>query len=258
MIRWNADPVAVSLGPFAIHWYGLFFAAAFIAGLHIMRRIYLREGRDPAEPDMFLAYAAAGVLVGARLGHCLLYDPGFFLAHPLEMLKIWEGGLASHGGAVGLVAAVWFFRRRFGSTDPLWLLDRIAIPAALGGALIRLGNFMNSEILGMPTDVPWAVVFERVDSLLRHPVQVYEAVAYALAFGGLLAAYRFRHAGRLRGALAGGFLLLIFSARFLLEFLKTPQAAYEAGFTLTVGQWLSLPFIIAGAWLVLRVPVRAA
>ncbi len=253
---WNADPVAITLGPIAVHWYGLLFAAGFFVGLRLMTRMYIREGRDPAELDLLFGYVVAGVLVGARLGHCLLYDPAYYFAHPLDILKIWEGGLASHGGVVGLVVAVWLFLRRAGGPELLWLLDRLAIPGALGGACIRLGNFMNSEIVGIPTTAPWAVVFERVDGLPRHPVQLYEAVAYALIFVALFGAYR-RGAGQRRGLLTGSLLALAFAARFGLEFFKTPQAAYEQGFVLTVGQWLSLPCILAGAWLAVRAWRRA-
>lgn len=254
---WNADPVAVTLGPIAVHWYGLLFAAGFFVGLRLMIRMYVREGRDPAELDRLLGYVVAGVVVGARLGHCLLYDPAYYLAHPLDILKIWEGGLASHGGVAGLIVAVWLFRRYPGGPDLLWLLDRVAIPGALGGACIRLGNFMNSEIVGLPTTVPWAVVFSRVDGLPRHPVQLYEALAYAVIFGVLLWAY-LRGAGRRRGLLTGSLLAMVFAARFVLEFFKTPQAAYEQGFALTVGQWLSVPCVVLGLWLVLRRPVDRA
>ena len=253
---WNVDPVAFTLGPLAVHWYGLLFGAGFFAGLRIMIRIYVREGRDPAELDSLFGYVVAGVLIGARLGHCLFYDPAYYLTHPQDILKIWEGGLASHGGAVGLMTAVWLFLRRADGPDLSWLFDRLAIPAALGGACIRLGNFMNSEIVGIPTTAPWAVVFERVDGLPRHPVQLYEAVAYALIFVALFGAYR-RGAGQRRGLLSGILLALAFAARFGLEFFKTPQAAYEQGFVLTVGQWLSLPCILAGAWLAVRAWRRA-
>ena len=157
MFYWNADPIAVSIGPLSIHWYGLLFAAAFIAGLQIMSRMFAREGRDRSDLDSLLAHVVVGALAGARLGHCLLYDPAYYLANPLEILKVWEGGLASHGGVAGILLAVWAFART--KNYPfLWLLDRIAVPAALGGAFIRVGNFMNSEIVGMPTIVSWAVI----------------------------------------------------------------------------------------------------
>jgi len=251
MFTWNADPIAVSLGPLSIHWYGLFFAAAFIAGLQIMGRMFAREGRDKNDLDALLGFVVIGALVGARLGHCLLYDPVYYLSNPLDILKIWEGGLASHGGVAGILVAVWAYSRT-GSYPFLWLLDRIAVPAVLGGAFIRIGNFMNSEIVGMPTIVPWAVIFARVDDLPRHPVQLYEAAAYVMIFAVLFSAWRAEGVRSRQGLLAGNFLVLVFAARLVLEFYKMPQAAYEAGFFLTVGQWLSVPCILAGLWLVAR------
>lgn len=249
MLHWNVDPVAFALGPITVHWYGIFFALAFWQGLMFMRRAYIREGRDPAELDLLLGYVAGGVLIGARLAHCFFYDPVFYTQHPLEILKIWKGGLASHGGTAGLVLGVWLFLRRFPQMDLLWLLDRLSIPGALGGMCIRLGNLMNSEILGVPATVPWAMVFERVDNVPRHPVQLYEALAYGV-IGAVLFLFSKTGLGRRKGALTGWCLLFIFGARFILEFFKTPQAVYEAGFTLSVGQWLSLPVVLVGAWLV--------
>jgi prolipoprotein diacylglyceryl transferase len=249
MFFWNADPIAVSIGPLSIHWYGLLFAAAFIAGFQIMGRMFAREGRDKNDLDSLLGFVVIGALVGARLGHCLLYDPAFYLANPLDILKIWEGGLASHGGVIGILVAVGLFARGRGIAF-WWLLDRIAVPAALGGAFIRMGNFMNSEIVGMPTIVSWAVIFTRVDGLPRHPVQLYEAAAYLVIFAILYAAWRVDGVRVRQGLLSGLFLGLVFTARFALEFFKTPQAAYEAGSFLTVGQWLSVPCILAGLWLV--------
>ncbi|SFL86739.1 prolipoprotein diacylglyceryl transferase [Desulfomicrobium norvegicum] len=251
MIYWNADPIAVSVGPLSVHWYGIFFAAAFIVGLQIMGRMFAREGRSTDDLDSLLGFVVVGALVGARLGHCLLYDPVYYLSTPLLILKIWEGGLASHGGVIGILVAVGVYARRSGMRF-WWLLDRIAVPAAQGGAFIRIGNFMNSEIVGMPTIVPWAVIFERLDPLPRHPVQLYEAAAYLLIFIVLLLAYRVRDLRDRQGLLAGTFLALVFAARFVLEFYKMPQAAYEYGQFLTVGQWLSVPCVLVGFWLLFR------
>lgn len=251
MFSWNTDPIAVTIGPLSIHWYGLFFAAAFIAGLQIMGRMFVREGRDKNDLDFLLVFVVIGALVGARLGHCLLYDPVYYLSNPLDILKIWEGGLASHGGVVGILLAVWVYARTR-NYPFLWLLDRIAVPAALGGAFIRIGNFMNSEIVGMPSIAPWAVIFERLDPLPRHPVQLYESAAYLLIFAVLVLVYQIQSMRRRQGLLAGTFLVLVFVARFALEFYKMPQAAYEYGQLLTVGQWLSVPCVLAGFWLLFR------
>jgi prolipoprotein diacylglyceryl transferase len=235
-----------------MHWYGVFFAAAFLVGSWIMQWIYRREGADLASLDRLLLYMPLGAVLGARLGHVLFYDPHYYFIHPLEIVKIWEGGLASHGGAAGILIALYLLARQPGSEPYLWLLDRVVIPTALGGAFIRLGNFFNSEIVGIPTSGGWGVIFDRVDPLPRHPVQLYEAVAYGLIFLVLLGVYLRRGPTGREGELLGLFLVLTFSARFLLEFIKTPQAEYEANFVLTVGQLLSIPFVLAGLGLVAR------
>jgi prolipoprotein diacylglyceryl transferase len=186
-----------------------------------------------------------------RLVHCLFYDPKYFLAHPLEILEIWKGGYASHGGAIGLLLAVYWYCRRAGRPTYLWLLDRLAIAAVITGAFIRIGNFFNSEIIGVPTDSVFGVVFLRVDALPRHPVQLYEAITYLAIFLVMLWLYRTKRATA-NGVLTGTYLALVFSARFGLEFFKTPQAVYEAGNAISVGQYLSLPFVVVGIALLIR------
>lgn len=258
ILSWDPDPILVRLGPLAIRWYGLFFVAAFFAGYLIMLWIYRREGRDAETLDSALMYMLGGTILGARLGHVLFYEPGYYFTHPLEILKVWEGGLASHGAAVGILIAFYLYVRRTPGIAYLWLLDRVAMVTALGGCFIRIGNFFNSEIVGTPTSATWGVIFVRIDALPRHPVQLYEALAYLLSFAILLWAY-VRHAkGRRDGLILGLFFVLVFSARFALEFVKTPQAAYEEGFALTVGQLLSIPFVLAGLALMARArPIRA-
>lgn len=250
-IFWNADPTLFSVGPFTVRWYGLFFALAFLLGYVIVRRMFRREGKPEEDLDSLLLYMMAGTVIGARLGEVLFYNPGYYLLHPIEILKVWEGGLASHGGAIGIFVALYLYARRRPGQPYLWLLDRIAVPTALGGMFIRSGNLFNSEILGVPADVPWALVFARVDMVPRHPAQLYEAVAYGLVFLILLRTYRRRGAAPPRGLLLGLFLVLVFTARFFIEFVKAQQAAYEVGM-LSVGQWLSLPLIAAGAALLVR------
>jgi phosphatidylglycerol---prolipoprotein diacylglyceryl transferase len=250
--HWDINPVLVQFGPLAIRWYGLFFAAAFLVGFWIMEGIYRKESKNPESLDRLLVYGLVGAVVGARLGHVIFYDPHYYFTHPIDIFKIWEGGLASHGGAAGMLITLYLSTRHAGGPPYLWLLDRVAIPTALGGFFIRMGNFFNSEIVGTPTSRWWGVVFDRVDPLPRHPVQLFEAIAYGLIFCVLMWVYR-RHEGRPReGLLIGLFFVLVFSARFLLEFLKTPQAEYEAGFVLTVGQLLSVPFILVGIGLIVR------
>ncbi len=250
--HWNINPVIFQVGPLAIRWYGVFFAASFLAGYKIMQWIYRRENRPETELEILFAYMFIGVLPGARLGHCLFYDPAFYLAHPVEILKIWEGGLASHGAAIGILVSLLVFTRGAGRPSYLWLLDRIVLPVALAGFFIRVGNFFNSEIVGIPSTRSWAVVFESVDAVPRHAVQLYEAAAYGIIFVLLIFVYRRKTGAGRQGMLLGLFLVLVFTARFFLEFLKTRQAAYEASQTLSVGQWLSIPFVVLGLILLVR------
>jgi prolipoprotein diacylglyceryl transferase len=250
-MSWNINPVIVQLGPVALSWYGLFFAGGFLVGLQVMQWIYRREGRRVAELDRLLWFVLAGTLIGMRLAHCLIYDPQYYLAHPWEIPQFWLGGYASHGGAVGLLLAVYLYCRAPGMPSYLWLLDRLAISAVIAGAFIRVGNFFKSEIVGTPTDSIFGVVFQRVDEFPRHPVQLYEAAAYLATFAILVAVYR-RKPMPCDGVLTGLYLILVFAARFGLEFFKTPQAVYEAGATLSVGQLLSVPFVLAGLVLIWR------
>ncbi len=250
LFHWNASPQLIELGPVSIHWYGLLFALAFIIGLQIMRWIYLREQRNTAELDSLFLYVLAGTIIGARLGHVLFYDPAYYLSHPLEILMIWKGGLASHGGTLGIIIAVYLYSRKPGHPTSLWILDRFCMTAALGGALIRIGNFFNSEIIGLP--VNGGVVFERFDSLPRHPVQLYESFTYLLIFIVMLIIYRSMTTTLKDGRLFGLFLIMLFSSRFFLEFFKIRQAQYAQTMELSVGQWLSIPLILFGLWLMLR------
>lgn len=251
MIHWNADPILLQLGPLAIHWYGVLFAGGFLLGYQIMQWIYRREGHPTEQLDKLLTFIFIGTVLGARLAHVVFYEPAYYFSNPLEILKIWKGGLASHGGTLGVLLAILIFVRQHSDVRTLWLLDRLAIPTALTACFIRLGNFMNSEIVGLPTDGSWGVVFEKIDMIPRHPVQLYEAGCYLLTFVLLLALYRLKKMQR-EGLAFGLFMTLIFGSRFLLEFFKTPQAAYEAGYSISVGQWLSVPFILLGILMMLR------
>lgn len=246
---WDFDPVLFTLGPITIHWYGILFAVAIIAGYSLMSWIYRRENKPTESLDNLMTYAVIGIIVGARLTHCLFYDPAYYLNNPLKILAIWEGGLASHGGGMGLFLAVYLFCRKTGQ-DYLWLLDRLALPTALFGFFVRVGNFINSEIIGVATDVPWAIIFARVDDYPRHPTQLYEAFSYLAIFALLFCFYRFTRIKQFPGAILGLSLSLIFSARFLLEFVKTQQEAYAIGVAFTTGQLLSIPFLLAGVGLV--------
>lgn len=246
---WNIDPIFLDIGFLKIRWYGLMFALGFAGSFSAMQWMYQREGKNIEELDTLLWYMVIATIVGARLGHTLLYDPAYYLSHPLKILAVWEGGLASHGAALGIIFALFLYKRRYGDGF-MWLLDRVSIATALPAGLIRIGNFFNSEILGVPSDLPWAVVFARVDALPRHPVQLYEAISYLLIFGVSLLIYK-KYAAK-PGFTFGCYLLMMFSARFLLEFCKIEQAMYETGFELTAGQLLSIPFLLAGTLLVMR------
>ena len=247
---WDANPVLLSFGPFHIFWYGLFFAAAILTGLEFMRRVYRLEGKDESSIEPLFLYAVIGIVVGARLGHCFFYDPDYYLAHPMKIFAVWEGGLASHGGGLGVLIALYLGCKKY-KVDFMWLIDRLVIPTALFGFFVRMGNFMNSEILGKPTDVPWAVVFARVDNLPRHPAQLYESISYLIIFFILLFVYKNYREKVKKGFFLGLFLVLIFSVRFVVEFVKVRQADYTLGIDLTTGQLLSIPFLIAGVALLI-------
>ena len=242
---WNADPVLLNIGPLQLYWYGLLFVGSFVVGSWILKWIYLREGKDPEVLESLFIYIIVGAAVGARLVHCFFYDPSYYLAHPMKIFAVWEGGLASHGGVMGVFLATWIFSKKYKESF-IWLISRLTIPAALSGAAIRIGNFMNSEIVGQPTDVPWAIVFQRLDNIPRHPSQLYEALAYFIIFILLLTIYKKIKSSFATKLLTPLWFVSIFTVRFFLEFVKTKQAAYNVDQVLTTGQWLSLPFIILG------------
>jgi phosphatidylglycerol:prolipoprotein diacylglycerol transferase len=249
-LHWNLDPVIVEIGPIALRWYGVCFAAGFLIGYSIMQRIYRQEGKPEKDLDSLCVVLVVGTIVGARLGHCLFYDPGGYLAHPLEIFKIWKGGLASHGGVIGNLIALWLYARKRPGQPYLWLLDRVVIPTALTAGLIRLGNFFNSEIVGTPSDLPWAIVFERHSPVARHPAQLYESLCYFAIFAIMILLYRRRRARTPHGFLVGWFMIMTFSARFLIEFIKEPQTERMRDAALNTGQWLSIPAVLFGVWLV--------
>jgi phosphatidylglycerol:prolipoprotein diacylglycerol transferase len=242
---WDVNPVLIEFFGLKIHWYGALFATAILAGLQVMKWIFQQEKVKIELLDSLLMYCVFGIIVGARLGHCLFYDPDFYLSNPMKILAIWEGGLASHGGGLGVIIAVYFFQRKY-KVEYLWLLDRLAIATALFGFFVRFANFMNSEIIGIQTDVPWAVVFSRIDLLPRHPAQLYESLSYLSIFITLILLYRFSNIKKLTGALFGTFLCLIFTARFGIEFVKVKQAAYTGEAWISTGQALSIPFFVVG------------
>ena len=245
-INWDVNPEIFRIGNFAVRWYGLLFASGFFFGYLIFLRFFKKEGLSVEILDKLTIYMALGTVIGARLGHCLFYEPEYYLKHPIEILKIWKGGLASHGAAIGILLALWLFVRKY-KFSFIWILDRIVVVVALGGAFIRLGNLMNSEIYGVQTSLPWGFVFIRnLEVVPKHPTQIYESLTYFLIFGLLLWLY-YRYDGKPRpGLLFGLFLILVFGMRFLIEFIKEDQVAFEAGMKLNMGQWLSIPFFLLG------------
>lgn len=246
-INWDVNPEIFRIGSFAVRWYGLLFASGFFFGYLIFLRFFKKEGLSVDLLDKLTIYMALGTVIGARLGHCLFYEPEYYLHNPVEILKIWRGGLASHGAAIGILAALWLFVRKY-KFSFIWILDRIVVVVALGGAFIRLGNLMNSEIYGVETSLPWGFVFIRnLEMVPKHPTQIYESLTYFLIFLLLLWLYYRNDAKPKPGLLFSLFLILVFGMRFLIEFIKEDQVAFEAGMNLNMGQWLSIPFFLLGA-----------
>ncbi len=260
-VIWDQSPILLELGSFQIRWYGLLFAGAFMLGYYFMASFFRREGIPQKELDRLSIYTILSVLIGARLGHVLFYQPDYYFAHPAEIIQVWKGGLASHGAAIAIVIGLALYMRKSTVPSFLWLMDRIVIPTAIGGAFVRLGNLMNSEIYGHPTGLPWGFKFVRdtdpemlVDGMVvaRHPTQIYEALGYVIIFVIVLSIYRRRGAATPRGLIFGLFLMLLFGVRFMVEFFKENQVEFENGLPLNLGQLLSIPFIIVGAVLFFR------
>ena len=263
-IVWDVDPFIFHLPDFLggrpIAWYGLLWAMVFIVGYYIMKKVYKKEGLDDDKLDKLLMYMLIFTIVGARLGHCLFYEPEYYLSNPIKFLHVWEGGLASHGGAIGILIGLYIYSKKIDKPF-LWIMDRIVIPVAIGGAFIRTGNLMNSEIYGEPTTLPWGFKFVRdfpvgmpLDEIPAcHPTQIYEALFCIAVFIYLLYAY-FKQdiADKRPGFLFSIFLIVVFGSRILIEFIKNPQVDFEQNMTLDMGQWLSIPFLIAGIWLLIR------
>ncbi len=242
------DPVAIHLGPLGIHWYGLMYLAGFILFIGLGRwrlKQLQRAGWDNQFLDDLLFYGVLGVILGGRLGEILFYNPGYYFAHPLKMLAVWEGGMSFHGGFLGVLVAMALFAQRRKITW-LALMDFIAPLVPPGLACGRLGNFINGELWGRPTDVPWAMVFPRVDSLPRHPSQLYEFALEGLALFALL--WIFSSKPRPVGAVSGLFLIGYGSFRFIGEFARNPDDGIFGlmTFGVSMGQWLSLPMVLAG------------
>ena len=273
---WNADPVIFSIGEHGIRWYGLLLAIGFLLGYLVLGYTMKKEKYDQKLVDKFAIYIIVGCVIGLRLGHCFFYNPGYYLTNPIEIFKIWEGGLASHGGAIGILIAIWIFSRH-SKMQYFEALDKVVLVVPLAGSFVRVGNFINSEILGIPTTLPWGVKFLRnwddLDQayiasngacpnldincladycIARHPTQLYEAMFYITMFFVFLLIYKKFTPTWKKGTFLGWFLIVLFGFRFLIEYTKTEQAEFIWNAPITMGQLLSIPFVIFGIYLIGR------
>ena len=256
-ITWTANPVLFQLGFFAVRWYSLMFLIGFTIGYYIIYKMFKHEGARQEWIDKLLIYVAIATIVGSRLGHVFFYQWDYYSQHPLDIIKIWEGGLASHGGTIGIIIAILLYSKYVTKKSPIWTFDRLVVPVALVGALIRIGNLFNHEIYGHDTTLPWGFRFienlhgwmagaDPIFTAPCHPTQIYEALAYLALFSLLMVMYWKYNCQERKGLIFGVFLTWLFSARFFIEFIKNVQVEFEEGMALNMGQWLSVPFIIAG------------
>jgi len=262
-ITWDVAPDIFTIFGKEIRWYSLFWAIGILGAGYIVQKIYASEKQPEKWFDSLFWYVVVGVIIGARLGHCLFYDPIGYLSHPVEILKVWNGGLASHGGVIGIIIAVWWYSRKITKKSVLWTFDRLVVGACLTATSIRLGNLMNSEVFGQPTNLPWAFRFIRSReywqlvpdaSIGCHPTQLYEAITYLVMFGISMWLFWKTDAKNKQGFIMGICMIVIFLSRFLIEFLKNVQEDFElqmrAIIGIDMGQLLSIPLIIWGIWLV--------
>lgn len=262
-INWDVTPEIFNLGGISVRYYGLLFALAFIFGYKVEEKMFKSENLPMPWLDKLWIYVAIATIIGARLGHCIFYDWAYYSAHPIEMILpvrftpefkfTGYQGLASHGAAIGIIAGLWYYSKKVSKKSIFWILDRAVIPIALAGFFIRMGNLMNSEIVGVVTDAPWGFCFVNSGmenpELPRHPAQLYEAICYLISFFILLHIYWRTDLKKRMGFIFGSFLILIFTARFIIEFVKEVQEPWEAGMVLDMGQILSIPFVIVGVFM---------
>lgn len=260
-IVWNADPTLFEFGPLAVRWYGLAFAVGFIVGYNIVARMFRHEGAPERWLGILLTYVVIATVVGARLGHVFFYEWDYYSAHPEKIIRIWEGGLASHGGTIAIIIALFIYSWLVTKKPASWVFDKIVVAIALVGGLIRLGNLMNSEIYGGPTDLPWGFVFVRDGQTVpAHPTQIYEALCYFALFALLMWMYWKKNAEERPWLITGVFFIGIFLPRFLIEYVKNVQVESEyqmiATYGMNLGQMLSIPFILLGVGLVVWAMTR--
>jgi phosphatidylglycerol---prolipoprotein diacylglyceryl transferase len=253
-IHWNAKPEMFQIGPISVRWYGLLFASGFLVGYYIVEKMFKEEKENEKWLDSLFLYMILATVIGARLGHVFFYGWDYYSQHPIEIFKVWQGGLASHGGTIGIILAMLLYSKYVTKRTFLWVLDRVAVPTALVACFIRLGNLMNSEIYGIQTSMPWGFIFERNgETVAKHPTQIYEALSYLITFGIMMYLYwKVDTVKKRPGLLVGLFLILVFASRFLIEFIKEDQEAFEASMQLNMGQLLSIPFVLMGSFLLIR------
>lgn len=264
-VTWNVDPELFTVLGREIRWYGLLWVIGLIVAVIIVQRIFDKEKLPEKWFDSLFVYMILGIILGARLGHCLFYEPAYYLSHPLEILKIWEGGLASHGGVIGIIIAVWLYSKKVTKKSMLWTFDRVIVPTGFTAAFIRLGNLMNHEIYGGPTSEPWG--FRFIENLPywkagaapiytdpSHPTQIYEAIIYLIVFAVTMYMFFKTNAKYKQGLTLGVAMIMIFLSRFFIEYIKLVQVDSEEMLRqntgLILGQWLSIPFVLWGVWLV--------
>lgn len=258
-IIWEVNPEIFHIGSFSVRWYGLLFALGFLIGMQIMSYIFKKENKPVADTDTLLIYMVVATILGARIGHFLFYEPDVLLHHPLTVITPPFAGLASHGATIGILTGLWLYSRRKESLRTnqtfLWVTDRIVIVVALAGACIRFGNLMNSEIVGRPTDVPWAFVFmnnNEYAKIPRHPAQLYESISCLVIFFVLLWFWHRKKELTPRGSMLGIFLIWVFGLRFFYEYLKENQVPFENTLALNMGQILSIPAVLMGIYFIIR------
>ena len=262
-IDWNPSPELFKIGSFAVRYYSLMFVIAFMLGLFIMKKIFINDKIDVEKLDSLFMYVVLATLFGARIGHFLFYDPQFLIEKPLEVILPFRfspkfeftgfAGLASHGAAIGVIIALYFYSKKVLKKPLLFILDRIAIPVAIGGAFVRLGNLMNSEIIGKPTNSDYGFIFRRLgEDFPRHPAQLYEAISYVLIFVVVWFVYWKTDKKEKLGYIFGLYFVLMWSARFVIEFFKEAQVDDRAAWALNTGQLLSIPLILLGFYLMFR------
>ncbi len=262
-VHWHVNPVLFHIGGLQIRWYSLLFVSGFVIGWYLFRWFFRREKVSEKLMDPLLYTLLIATIVGARLGHCLFYQPDYYLGSWQgfwEIFMPWKGGLASHGGAIALLLAMWWYSSHYGKKngfDFLWIMDRLCITVAFAGCMIRLGNLFNSEIYGDVTNLPWGFIFDlRGETEPKHPTQIYEALSYFILGLILVWVYKYKLDKVYRGFFFGAFLIGCFGMRFLIEFIKEPQVGFEEGMALNMGQLLSIPFIIVGIAILILSIVR--